>query len=79
MGALEYEPADEIPAFCLEKINLDSLSGEIKKIFNSDEYIFDELRLLNGSSGGARPKIIANISSGAGSSPFFILDKCAIL
>jgi serine/threonine-protein kinase HipA len=62
MGALEYEPADEIPAFCFEKINLDSLSGEIKKILNSDEYIFDELRLLNGSSGGARPKIIANIS-----------------
>ena len=62
MGALEYEPADEIPNYCFENINLDSLSGEIKKVLNSDEYLFDELRLLNGSSGGARPKIIANIS-----------------
>ena len=62
MGALEYEPADESSIINFENINLDSLSEEIKKVFNSDEYIFDELRLLNGSSGEARPKIIVNIS-----------------
>ena len=62
LGALEYEPSDESSIINFENINLDSLSGEIKKVLNSDEYLFDELRLLNGSSGGARPKIIANIS-----------------
>ena len=62
MGALEYEPADEA-AEEVGNVELDSLSGEVDKILagnNSD--VLDELLKLNGSSGGARPKIVAYVS-----------------
>lgn len=62
IGALEYEPADNEENYKFTNISLDSLSNEIKKVLNSDEYLFDQLRILNGSSGGARPKIIAYVS-----------------
>ncbi len=62
IGALEYEPADDESDYNNNNISLDSLSGEIKKVLKSDEYIFDQLRILNGSSGGARPKIIVSVS-----------------
>ena len=62
LGALEYEPADESSIINSENINLDSMSGKIKKKLNSDEFLLDELRLQNGFSGEARPKIIVNIS-----------------
>ncbi len=62
MGALEYEPADT-NADLSGKIELDSLSAEIGKILSgSDSDLLDELLRLNGSSGGARPKIVAWVS-----------------
>ncbi len=62
MGALEYEPADEA-ADELGNVELDSLSCEVDKILSGhDSAVLDELLKLNGSSGGARPKIVAYVS-----------------
>ena len=62
MGALEYEPADEA-AEEVGNVELDSLSGEVDKILaGNDSDVLDELLKLNGSSGGARPKIMAYVS-----------------
>ena len=62
MGALEYEPADEA-ADEFDEVELDSLSGEVDKIVRGDDSdVLDELLKLNGSSGGARPKIVAWVS-----------------
>ena len=62
MGALEYEPADEA-AEKVGNVELDSLSGEVDKILaGNDSDVLDELLKLNGSSGGARPKIVAYVS-----------------
>lgn len=62
MGALEYEPADELTD-TLGNIELDSLSGEVQNILEGKESdVLDELLKLNGSSGGARPKITAYVS-----------------
>ena len=62
MGALEYEPADEATDEFGE-VELDSLSGEVDKIVRGDDSdVLDELLKLNGSSGGARPKIVAWVS-----------------
>lgn len=63
MGALEYEPADDL-ADNLGDVQLDSLSSEVDKILDGhDSEILDELLKLNGSSGGARPKIVAMVSA----------------
>ena len=63
MGALEYEPAAE-DSDLYGDIELDSLSGEVDRILEGEEsLVLDELLKLNGSSGGARPKIVAYISS----------------
>ena len=62
MGALEYEPAEDLHD-SLGDVWLDSLSGEIGKVLEGDNSIvLDELLKLNGSSGGARPKIAALVS-----------------
>ena len=62
MGALEYEPADE-EADDFGEVELDSLSGEVDKIVRGgDSDVLDELLKMNGSSGGARPKIVAWVS-----------------
>lgn len=62
MGALEYEPADEA-AEEVGNVELDSLSGEVDKILaGNDSDVLDELLKLNGSSGGARPKIVSYVS-----------------
>ncbi|MBE6357852.1 MAG: type II toxin-antitoxin system HipA family toxin [Lentisphaerae bacterium] len=63
MGALEYEPAAGDSALYGD-IELDSLSGEVDRILDGEEStVLDELLKLNGSSGGARPKIVACVSS----------------
>ena len=63
MGALEYEPADE-QADTFAAVELDSLSAEVNKIVSGNESdVLDELLLMNGSSGGARPKIVAWVSN----------------
>ena len=62
MGALEYEPAAGNPDQYGD-IELDSLSGEVDRILDGeDSLVLDELLKLNGSSGGARPKIVAYVS-----------------
>ena len=62
MGALEYEPATE-DSDLYGDIELDSLSGEVDRILAGEEsLVLDELLKLNGSSGGARPKIVACVS-----------------
>lgn len=63
MGALEYEPAVDSEEL-LEAVELDSLSSEIDEILAGNySACLDELLSLNGSSGGARPKIVANVST----------------
>ena len=63
MGALEYEPAAG-DSDLYGDIELDSLSGEVDRILDGEEsLVLDELLKLNGSSGGARPKIVARVSS----------------
>ena len=63
MGALEYEPASG-DSDLYGDIELDSLSGEVDRILDGEEsLVLDELLKLNGSSGGARPKIVACVSS----------------
>ncbi len=61
MGALTYEP--EIGMMAEEgRLDYDEIAGECEKILNT-EYSekLDELFLLGGSSGGARPKIFTTI------------------
>lgn len=62
MGALEYEPAEkyfDAPG----NIELDSLSGAVGSVLSGeDSDVLDELLKLNGSSGGARPKIAVMVS-----------------
>lgn len=61
-GALEYEPAEEGAEETI-KIILDSLAREADKILEGrSQEMLDELVALNGSSGGARPKITALVS-----------------
>ena len=62
MGALSYEPeveAEHLP----EKIVLDELAEHAEEILegSSDEMV-DELLLLGGSSAGARPKVLVQLS-----------------
>lgn len=62
MGALEYEPAEDAEDG-FGDVELDSLSGEVDRILDGDDSeVLDELLTLNGSSGGARPKIVAWVS-----------------
>lgn len=62
MGALEYEPADEYTDSFAD-VKLDSLSAEVDKIVAGEESdVLDDLLHMNGSSGGARPKIVAWVS-----------------
>ena len=65
MGALEYEPSvGDGDSDLYGDIELDSLSGEVDRILDGEESaVLDELLKLNGSSGGARPKIVACVSS----------------
>jgi serine/threonine-protein kinase HipA len=64
MGALSYEPdfshlsADDVP------LSLDRLAEESAIVLaGRNEEVFEELLRLNGSSAGARPKIVAQVSA----------------
>ncbi len=64
MGALEYEPVYDENSYSETNLNLDSLSAEIQNVLKelpSDK--LDELVYLNASAGGARPKILVNVSA----------------
>lgn len=61
MGALEYEPEESfLPDFAASEIRLDTLAQNAEDILSDREAgnALDLLSSLNGSSGGARPKIV---------------------
>ncbi|MCC8193089.1 MAG: type II toxin-antitoxin system HipA family toxin [Deltaproteobacteria bacterium] len=67
MGAMEYVPSREIEAaLATSSLQLDGLAEEARNILAegdaSLEVVFDLLK-LGGSSGGARPKILADVSA----------------
>jgi len=62
MGALSYEPEQEIEN-TFDDIVLDDLAESSAEILEgSSETLLDELLSLNGSSAGARPKVLVQIS-----------------
>lgn len=61
MGALEYEPVTPDPDPLPERIDLDGVAEEAWRTLNEDPLPVETLRTLmalNGSSCGARPKIM---------------------
>ncbi|CAA6826280.1 MAG: HIPA PROTEIN [uncultured Sulfurovum sp.] len=63
MGALSYEPEEEIKSTALDKIVLDDLATHSQAILKgSSEELLDELLRLGGSSAGARPKALIQIN-----------------
>ena len=63
MGALEYEPTTEADNEFVGNIELDSLCMEANNILEGkSSEVLESLLTLNGSSGGARPKIVALVS-----------------
>lgn len=63
MGALCYRPAYPSSSFIEKQLTLDRLAEEAKLVLeSSSEVFFEELFALQGSSGGARPKITAYVS-----------------
>lgn len=64
MGALEYEPVGEKDDAFAGKLELDALCLEANHILKGkSSEVIDELLSLNGSSCGARPKIVALVSN----------------
>jgi serine/threonine-protein kinase HipA len=62
MGALSYEPEEELENSLLEKIILDDLAEHSQEILKgSSEELLGELLSLGGSSGGARPKVLIQL------------------
>jgi len=62
MGALSYEPEREVEN-SIDTIVLDDLAESSAEILEgSSETLLDELLTLNGSSAGARPKVLVQIS-----------------
>ena len=63
MGALSYEPEIEIDNPSIDSIVLDELAKSSHDILEgSSESLLDELLVLNGSSAGARPKVLVQLS-----------------
>ncbi len=65
IGALEYQPSlsSNIQTNRVEEINLYKLNEDMQKIIKgSSEDVLEELISLNGSSAGARPKALLQIS-----------------
>ena len=64
MGALEYEPEKEEDGRNYHELHLDSISNEVNSILQEKESkeALALLSQLNGSSGGARPKIVCLVS-----------------
>ena len=64
MGALEFEPATDVEAFEPNEIHLDVIAQNVDEILAQQEAgtALATLKSLNGSSGGARPKIVCLVS-----------------
>jgi serine/threonine-protein kinase HipA len=59
MGALIFKPEKPMPHLLDFNIELDAIANHTKKIIRGASNIFlDELFILGGSSGGARPKVL---------------------
>jgi len=64
MGALSYEPELGFAVAADEPLALDKLAEEAAAVLEGeDETVLEELLRLNGSSSGARPKIVAQVSA----------------
>ena len=64
MGALSYEPELEQQNGDDSMLSLDTLAEESAAVLaGENEEVFEELLRLNGSSSGARPKIVAQVSA----------------
>lgn len=64
MGALSYEPDRSLDAGGGAPLALDRLAEESAMVLAGEsEEVFEELLRLNGSSAGARPKIVAQVSA----------------
>jgi serine/threonine-protein kinase HipA len=61
IGALVYEPKIEVNN-TIKHLDLDEIFTHSQKVLKGDESLIDELLTLNGSSGGARPKVLVQIS-----------------
>ncbi len=62
MGALSYEPERSDPKAAKAPLALDRLAKESAIVLaGENEEVFEELLRLNGSSSGARPKIVAQV------------------
>ena len=67
-GALEFEPAEEIPTE-YQNSNLEIIADEINKIIDdanviTEDSVTEELFRIGGSSGGTRPKIFRKFDGG---------------
>jgi serine/threonine-protein kinase HipA len=64
MGALSYESVREVASSLLDEVVLDDLAGHSQEILEgSSDLLIDELLALNGSSAGARPKVMVQIDA----------------
>jgi serine/threonine-protein kinase HipA len=64
MGALSYEPEQVFEQIADGPLTLDRLAEESAVVLaGENEEVFEELLRLNGSSSGARPKIVAQVSA----------------
>src|ERR1039457_4980804 len=64
MGALSYEPELGLENSDNAPLSLDKLAEESAAVLaGENEEVFEELLRLNGSSSGARPKIVAQVSA----------------
>lgn len=64
MGALSYEPERGEPPASDMPVALDKLADEAAIVLSGEnEEVFEDLLRLNGSSSGARPKIVAQVSA----------------
>jgi hypothetical protein len=64
MGALRYEPELDLGNTDDAPLALDKLARESAAVLaGENEEVFEELLRLNGSSSGARPKIVAQVST----------------
>ncbi len=64
MGALSYEPENDVEDLAFNEIVLDELAKSSEEILEgSSDSMVDELLALGGSSGGARPKVLVQLSA----------------
>ncbi|MGO3807644.1 MAG: type II toxin-antitoxin system HipA family toxin, partial [Sphingobacterium sp.] len=63
MGALIYEPDRSTPTTATGQISLDQLAQDAMEIISGgSEEVLKELFMLNGSSAGARPKVLIAVN-----------------